>query len=172
MAPVTNNLNQRAYYNGQLVTVKNYDKLTNKCTIEINGETKVVDWNDIFGMNAKKQEISDYYSAKLDKATEQLNEAKENAGFWAKVFDFNLAGVKSNRKERMSFVRENGKDMAAMSVEQQEEYKALLAKGSDYSSAKNYALGRQLSYTNEVISLAGSKQNLLNQVSLFNAIQG
>ena len=170
MAPITNNLNQRAYYDGREVTVKTYDKFTGKCTIVIDGETKIVDWNDLFGINDKKQEFADYYTEKLDKVTEQLNKAKENASFWGQVFDFNLAGVKSNRKDRMSFVREYGKDLSAMSAEQQEEYKALLAKGSDYSSAKNTALGRQLSYTNEVISIAGQKQNLLNQVSLFNAM--
>lgn len=172
MTPVTNNLNQRAYYDGREVTVKTYDKFTGKCTIVIDGETKVVDWNDLFGVNDKKEELAEYYTKKLDKVTEQLNKAKENASFWGQVFDFNIAGVRANRKERMSFVKEYGKDLSSMSAEHQEEYKALLAQGSDYSSAKNTALGRQLSYTHQVIDIAGQKHDLLNQVSLFNAIMG
>ena len=103
----------------------------------------------------------------IQKKTEQLNEAKEKASFWANLFDINLENVRKNRRERLAFTKEYGNYISAMSEEHQAEYKALLAEGSEYSSNKNIALGRQLSYTNDVISLACSKRNLINQASIF-----
>lgn len=168
MTTVNYQLNQRAYYNGQEVTLKSYDKLSGKCTIVIDGELKVVDWNDIFGINNKKEELSKDYSTKLAKATERLNYLKEQASLWGNIFDFNLGGVRQNRGERISFVREYGNDLNNMNAEQQEQYKALLNQGSEYSGNKNYALGMQLSYTHQVVSAANAKRDILNQISIFN----
>ena len=103
----------------------------------------------------------------IQKTTEQLNEAKEKASFWANLFDINLENVRKNRRQRLAFTKEYGNDISAMSEEHQAEYKALMAEGSEYSSNKNIALGRQLSYTNDVISSACSKINLINQASIF-----
>ena len=114
-----------------------------------------------------KESIFNNSEERLDKVTAQLNEAKEKAFFWGKVFDMNLGGVKSNRRERISFTREYGNDIDSMESEQQEQYRELLARGGEYRSGKNYALARQLSYTNQVISLACDKRDLLNRASLF-----
>ena len=103
----------------------------------------------------------------IDKANKNLEEAKENASTWGDRFDYFLSMVKKNRRERISFTREYGNTLEEMNPEQQEQYKLLCTKGSEYSIYKNTALGRQLSYTNQVISLAGTKQDLLNQASIF-----
>ena len=57
MTPVTNNLNQRAYYDGREVTVKTYDKFTGKCTIVIDGETKVVKFQGLDFLVTPKEEF-------------------------------------------------------------------------------------------------------------------
>lgn len=103
----------------------------------------------------------------IDKTSKNLEEAKENASSWGERFDYFLSMVKANRRERISFTREYGNTLEEMNPEQQEQYKLLCAKGSEYSIFKNTALGWQLSYTNQVISFAGSKMNLLNQASIF-----
>lgn len=107
------------------------------------------------------------YELQIDKVTEQLNNAKEKASMWCKIFDLNLEGVRSNRRERISFVCEYGNDINQMNEEQQSEYKQLLSEKSDYTTAKNRALAEQLSYTHQVVSLACSKHKLLNQSSIF-----
>ena len=86
---------------------------------------------------------------------------------WGKIFDFNLQGVRDTRKERIAFTREYGSDLSSMDEEQQEQYKTILAKGGEFSTSKNIALGRQLSYTHQVINLAGNKKDLINQASIF-----
>ncbi len=149
--------------NGQKETVIN-GKRYNVQTDRYGEEYVVVDGRRV---NLKDPIFNNTYEQRIDKVTEQLNEAKEKASMWGKIFDFNLQGVRDNRKERISFKREYGNDIDAMNAEQQEEYKAILEEGSEFSSSKNYALGRQLSYTHTVISLAGSKSNLLNQASIF-----
>ncbi len=148
---------------GQKETVINGKKYTVQ-TDRFGEEFVVVDGKRV---NIKEPIFNNYFENKIDKVTEQLNEAKDKASAWCKIFEFNLQGVRDNRKEKISFKREYGNDIDAMNAEQQEEYRALLEKGSEYSSGKNYALGRQLSYTHMVISLAGSKGNLLNQASIW-----
>ena len=118
-------------------------------------------------VNLKEPLFNNYFQERLDKATEELNDAKEKASMWGKIFDFNLQGVRDNRKERIAFTKEYGTDINSMDTEQQEQYKAILEEGGEYSTSKNIALGRQLSYTNQVVSLACSKKNLLNQASIF-----
>lgn len=172
MTTVNYQLNQRAYYNGQEVTLKSYDKTTGKCVIVIDGETKIVDWNDIFGINNKKEEIAQNNTSRLNKISEQMQKAQEKARYWGAVFDFNLGGVRQNRSERLSFQRQFGKDIKNMDSQQQEQYKQILNQGYEYSSEKNYALGMQLSYSHQVASIATQKQNLLNEISIFNATLG
>lgn len=157
MANVTTN----AY--GQKETVINGRKYAVQ-TDRYGEEFVVIDGKRV---NLKDPIFTNPIEERIAKSTEELNEAKEKASLWGKIFDFNLEQVRINRRERISFTREYGNDISQMDLEQQEQYKALLAEGGEYRTDKNIALGRQLSYTNEVISLACSKRNLLNQASIF-----
>ena len=46
-------------------TVIRHNRLTNKVWIEFNGSQIQVDYNDIFGLNTKKQECLDYYDKRI-----------------------------------------------------------------------------------------------------------
>ena len=172
MTTINYQLNQRAYYNGQEVTLKSYDKTTGKCVIVIDGESKIVDWDDIFGINNKKEEIAQNNTSRLNKISEQMQKAQEKARFWGGVFDRNLERVGENRTTRLMFQRQYGKDINNMDSPQQEQYKQILAQGYEYSSNKNSALGMQLLYSHQVASIANQKHNLLNEISIFNATLG
>ncbi len=149
--------------NGQKETYINGKKYSVQ-TDRFGDEFVVIDGKRV---NLKASLFENLYSEKIDKATQELNKAKENAFKWGEIFDMNLEGVRKNRKERIAFKREYGNNINSLNPEEQEQYKALLAEGSEYSTNKNTALGRQLSYTNLVISLAGNKRQILNQASVF-----
>ena len=86
---------------------------------------------------------------------------------WGNMFECNLQGVRDTIKDSIAFTREYGSDLSSMDEEQQEQYKTILAKGGEFSTSKNIALGRQLSYTHQVINLAGNKKDLINQAFIF-----
>lgn len=148
---------------GQKETVINGKKYTVKT--DRHGEEYVV--IDGKRVNLKEPLFDNYFQERLDKASEELNEAKENVSASCDLFDYFLNMVRSNRKEKIAFKREYGSDIDAMNAEQQEKYKTLLEMGGEYTSGKNRALANVLSYTNQTVSLACNKRDLLNQASLF-----
>ena len=102
---------------GQRETVINGKKYT--VQIDRFGEEFVV--IDGKRVNLNEPLFDNYYQERIEKSTEELNDAKEKAAMWGKIFDFNLQGVRDNRKERIAFTREYGTDINSMEVEQQEQ---------------------------------------------------
>ena len=169
MTAVNYQLNQRAYYNGEEVTLKSYDQFSGKCTIVIDGEIKIVDKNDLFGRNAQ---IETALNTNVEVAKSNLEKLKENFNFHCNLFDIALAGVKEKRKEIDFFQREYGTNIDNMSSEQRNKYMTLLAERSDFSSMKNRALGDVLNGSNQVGNAARYLQTQLSQVSIYNAMMG
>ncbi len=153
------NVTTNPYNNEAVIDGKKY-----KIQSDRYGEFVIIDGKRV---DLSKALFDNYFDERIEKASDELNEAKEKASMWGKIFDFNLQGVRDTRKERIAFTREYGSDLSSMEEEQREQYKAILAKGSEFSSSKNIALSRQLSYTHQVINLAGNKMDLINQASIF-----
>lgn len=153
------NVNTNPYNNEAVIDGKKY-----KIQSDRYGEFVIIDGKRV---DLSKALFDNYFDERIEKASDELNEAKEKASMWGKIFDFNLQGVRDTRKERIAFTREYGSDLSSMDEEQQEQYKTILAKGGEFSTSKNIALGRQLSYTHQVINLAGNKKDLINQAFIF-----
>lgn len=106
-----------AWGNGE-ATVLQYNRLTGKVWIEYNGSKISVNYDDIFGINQKKQECLDYfdrkiaeselkyeeYRNKINLATQRVKYATEQQNLFQKLISNLLNGTKDEttlkRKDR------------------------------------------------------------------------